>query len=141
MKINIATVSKPNFNYAVSGFELYSKRLSYYHDLKIHHFKNSVSDNEILNFFEDTYLIILDVKGRQFSTIELANYLNELSIKNKRIGFLIGGAEGLSENVQNSADFKWSLSNLTFPHDLAMIVTLEALYRATTVNFGLPYHK
>jgi 23S rRNA (pseudouridine1915-N3)-methyltransferase len=54
---------------------------------------------------------------------------------------MIGGPEGLPAVVIEQLDYQWSLSKLTFPHDLAMVVTLEALYRASTIAAGSPYHK
>ena len=57
------------------------------------------------------------------------------------LAFVIGGDEGLSDAVRSRANLLWSLSALTFPHDLAQLVTLEALYRASTVAAGVPYHK
>jgi 23S rRNA (pseudouridine1915-N3)-methyltransferase len=53
----------------------------------------------------------------------------------------VGGPEGLPQAVIDQADLAWSLSKLTLPHDLAMVVLLEALYRASTISAGQPYHK
>ncbi len=90
---------------------------------------------------KDDYLIILSIKGNNLSSDELSTFLNKLSKINKTVSFIIGGAEGLSPEIIERADYKWSLSNLTLPHDMAMIVTMEALYRASTITLGLPYHK
>ena len=57
------------------------------------------------------------------------------------LAFCIGGDEGLSSAVKTRANELWSLSALTFPHDLAQLVLLEALYRASTISAGVKYHK
>ena len=57
------------------------------------------------------------------------------------LAFLVGGDEGLSDEVRSSVRMMWSLSSLTMPHDLAQLVMLEALYRAATLERGEPYHK
>lgn len=71
----------------------------------------------------------------------LARFLAKRSQEGREVSFIIGGPEGLPEEVINTADHKLSLSELTFPHDLAMVVLLEALYRASTINSNHPYHK
>lgn len=141
MKINFYTISKPNFDYAVSAFNLYFKRLKFYHDVTVYHFKNTASVKEILTKLKDDYLIILSIEGINLSSEDLALFLTKLSKNNKTTSFIIGGAEGLSPEIMKRADYNWSLSNLTLPHDMAMILAMEALYRASTINLGLPYHK
>lgn len=141
MKITFATISKPSFSYAVKGFEIYSKRISYYHDMKVIHFKKTASDKEIITRLENTFLVALNPTGKQFSSDQFADFLKTSGHINKEISFLIGGPEGLSEAIYNQSGLEWSLGKLTLPHDLAMIVALEAIYRATTINLGLPYHK
>ncbi len=141
MKIIFATISKPNFEYSVKGFELYSKRLTYYHDLKIVHFKKDVTDKEILSSLKNSFLISLTPEGQQFSSEALATYLKDLEGKIRDVSFLIGGPEGLSNDILSRSNLKWSLGKLTYPHDLAMVVAMEAIYRASTINLGLPYHK
>lgn len=141
MKINFYTISKPNFDYSISAFELYSKRLKFYHEVNVFHFKNTATPKEILNKINDDFLITLSIDGTNLSSEKLAVFIQELSAKNKTISFIIGAAEGLSSEIIERSNYKWSLSNLTLPHDMAMIVALEALYRASTINLGLPYHK
>ncbi len=141
MKIRFTTVSKPNFDYAIKGFELYKKRISYYHDIKTVHFKKTVSDKEILSSLDNTFLIALSPTGKQFTSHQLADFLITTSSSSKEISFLVGGPEGLSSSILEKANLVWSLGELTLPHDLAMVVALEAIYRSTTIRLGLSYHK
>lgn len=88
-----------------------------------------------------TFCVALAITGKTLDSPALASFLTKQGITGKEISFIIGGPEGLPEEVLTSADYKWSLSPLTFPHDLAMVIMLEALYRASTIIEGHPYHK
>lgn len=86
-------------------------------------------------------VILLDEKGREFTTLELASWFEkQFMIARKRIVFIIGGPYGFSEEVYKRADMKISLSMLTFPHQLVRLLFLEQLYRVFTIIKGEPYH-
>ena len=86
--------------------------------------------------------IALDETGRQFSSEELANHLSNLENDGiSRISILIGGADGHTDSLRASVDELWSLSSMTFPHELARLLLLEQLYRAETIRAGHPYHR
>ena len=89
----------------------------------------------------NTYLIALAIDGKPFNSEELARKLLAIQHIAHHICFLIGGPNGLSEEIQGRCLESWSLSKLTLPHPLARIVLLEALYRAFTINTNHPYHK
>lgn len=74
------------------------------------------------------------------SSEQLAIFLDERALEAREVCFMIGGPDGLPEAVIHKADTLWSMSKLTFPHDLAMVVLAETLYRSSTINDGLPYH-
>ena len=75
------------------------------------------------------------------NTIELAQFIEKrMNASDKRIVFVIGGAYGFHENVYKRANFKWSLSKLTFPHQLVRLILAESLYRAISVIKKEPYH-
>ncbi len=95
--------------------------------------KKYISDKE--------YLIVLDEKGKVFKSIELAKNLENLIQTQTFITFIIGGEEGLSEIIKNSAKELWSLSSLTLNHEIALLILVEALYRSFTIIKGMPYHK
>jgi 23S rRNA (pseudouridine1915-N3)-methyltransferase len=142
MKLNIITLGQPKFDYAKSGWNEYFERLKHYYNLQAIHIADRHNDSQhFMTAADNSFVVALVIEGQQLSSPELAKFLENAALKTKAISFLIGGPEGLSGEVINKADFKWSLGKLTLPHDLAMIVTLEALYRASTINSNTPYHK
>lgn len=85
--------------------------------------------------------VILDEKGKEFTSRQLATRLRLWTEDpNRRPCFIIGGPFGLSDEVRDKAHFSLSLSRLTLPHELARVMLLEQLYRAASINKGLPYH-
>ncbi|MBK7712131.1 MAG: 23S rRNA (pseudouridine(1915)-N(3))-methyltransferase RlmH [Bacteroidales bacterium] len=92
-------------------------------------------------FNDDDYVVLLDEKGKEFRTSEFSLWMEKsLMISRKRIIFVIGGAWGFSDEVYDRADFRISLSKLTFPHQLVRLLFLEQLYRIFTIIRGEPYH-
>ena len=90
---------------------------------------------------DDDYIILLDEKGKEFRTVEFSGFIEKLFfLPKKRIVFLIGGPWGFSEEVYLRADYKMSLSKMTFPHQLVRLLFLEQLYRVFTIIKGDPYH-
>ena len=90
---------------------------------------------------DDDYVILLDEKGKEFRTVEFSVFLDKLFfLPKKRIVFIIGGPWGFSEDVYSRADYKLSLSKLTFPHQLVRLLFLEQLYRVFTIIKGESYH-
>lgn len=85
--------------------------------------------------------VMLDVKGKAWSTEQLAEQLAAWRMDGSDVSFVIGGPDGLSEACLQVADAKWSLSNLTLPHPLVRIVFIEQLYRAWSILQNHPYHK
>ncbi len=96
----------------------------------------------ILQWLEpDDQLILLDERGKQFSSPELADFI-QLKANNsiKRMVFLIGGAFGVDEQITKRANFSWSLSKLVFPHMLVRLILAEQIYRACTILRNEKYH-
>jgi 23S rRNA (pseudouridine1915-N3)-methyltransferase len=87
------------------------------------------------------YLVALDERGREYSTAELARWLEERRRSGQDLACVIGGADGLAPAVLARAQQCWSLSRLTLPHGLVRVVLIEQLYRATTLLAGHPYHR
>lgn len=87
------------------------------------------------------YLILLDEKGKMLSSEGWADHLQQrMSNRTKTIVILIGGAYGVSENIQKKAKQIWSLSKLVFPHQLVRLIVAEQLYRAYSILKNSPYH-
>jgi 23S rRNA (pseudouridine1915-N3)-methyltransferase len=90
---------------------------------------------------DDDYIILLDEKGKELRTLEFSGTLEKMFfLPKKRIVFIIGGPWGFSEDVYRRADYKMSLSKMTFPHQLVRLLFLEQLYRVFTIIKGEPYH-
>lgn len=143
MRLHIITVGEPKLAYAKQGWDEYLKRLQRFHQVRVTHIadKWAYDAAHLLQAAGSAYKVALVIKGTEVSSPELADFLNKRSMEGREVCFLIGGPEGLPVAVIEQADFRWSFSRLTFPHDLAMVVLLESLYRASTIQAGLPYHK
>ena len=90
---------------------------------------------------KSSYVVVLDVKGKAYSTEQLAKRMDDWMHIGRDICLLVGGPEGLSEKCRVLADEKWSLSALTFPHPLVRVILAEQLYRAWSVLRNHPYHR
>ena len=142
MKLHIITVGAPKLDYAKSGWDDYRQRLDRYHRLRISHIADKKSDAaHLLATAGSSYKVVLAVAGQPLSSEQLSDFLQQRARQGREVSFMIGGPAGLPPAVNRQADFCWSLSRLTFPHDLAMVILLEALYRASTIAAGRPYHK
>ena len=152
MKINIVCVGKIKEKFFVEAINEYAKRLSRFCDLKIieveEESKMSNTDKkceiESENLLEKCggIIVALDGSGKLLSSPEIANFI-KLKTNNgiSEISFVIGGSNGLSQNLKNRADLVLSIGKITFPHQLFRVVLLEQIYRAFTILEGLPYHK
>lgn len=90
---------------------------------------------------KDDYLVVLDENGKMLSSVQLAGFLQQRANESsKNIVFLIGGAYGIDEQVFKHAKIKWSLSSLTFPHQLVRLILAEQVYRSCTILRNEKYH-
>ena len=89
----------------------------------------------------DEQVVLLDERGKQLTSIELSERLENWQLDGRNLSFIIGGPDGVSESCRKRADFTWSLSNLTLPHGLARVLLAEQLYRAWSLSTGHPYHR
>ncbi|HHV65065.1 MAG TPA: 23S rRNA (pseudouridine(1915)-N(3))-methyltransferase RlmH [Peptococcaceae bacterium] len=159
LQIKVIAVGKIKEKYLQMGIEEYRKRLGGYVRLEIKEIqdepcpeKASPAEEDkirqkegarLLNAISDQdYVILLDMSGRNISSPELAELLAERALAGQSsITFVIGGSLGVAEEVRQRADFQWSFSRLTFPHQLIRLVLLEQIYRACKINRNEPYHK
>lgn len=142
MKIHIITIGKPKLAYAKLGWDEYSNRLQHFHNVRITHIADKQNDtSHIVSSAGSSYKVALVIDGPQFSSPSLAKFLQQKELSGREVSFIIGGPHGLPAEVIDACDMQWGFSRLTFPHDLAMLILSEALYRASTINKGLPYHK
>ena len=142
MKIQLITIGGPKNEYK-KIFDEFLKRLGGF--VKVEYFpikENKDSDKKILKLIEKTFVVLLDEKGRDFSSMELANFLEKKELESVgAMSFLIGGPDGHSGKVREKKDFKISFSKLTFPHDLAIVILVETLYRSFSIKNNHPYHR
>lgn len=137
------TVGEPKLPYAKQGWEEYTKRLNRFHQLQVTHVSDkwAYDADRIKAAIGKAYCIALVIDGPQYSSQELADLLETRAYQSRELCFVIGGPEGLPQAIIDAADERLGLSRLTFPHDLAMLILAEALYRASAINAKLPYHK
>ena len=143
IKLHILTIGKPKLAYAAAGWQEYFKRLERLHSVRSTQLsdKFAYDAEKFLESAGSAYKVVLEITGSQLTSEQLAAFLQKRELESREVCFIIGGPEGLPEQVRAAADYQLSFSKLTFPHDLAMVVLLEALYRASTINARLPYHK
>lgn len=100
------------------------------------------ADNILTKIPKGAWFCVLTPEGKQLSSENLAAKLKEVKLSGKSSAcFLIGSSFGMSERLKTLADFKLSMSPMTFPHHLARIMVLEQLYRAEAIQAGSKYHK
>jgi 23S rRNA (pseudouridine1915-N3)-methyltransferase len=155
MKISFWSVGKAHEPYVKDGVEDFTRRISRYYKVEWNIIpvpKNAAAMNEtelkkkegeaILQLLgKDDYLVALDEKGKQLSSEGLASFIQARANESKKqLIFLIGGAFGIDDAVWQRADYKWSLSQLVFPHQLVRLVLAEQVYRACTILKNEKYH-
>ena len=159
MKLTIIAVGKLKEKYLKDGIAEYSKRLSRFCDLEIVEIEDEqVPENisaanaiqvkrkeaeKILKKLKDSsLLVVLDVKGEKLDSEAFASKLNSFFISgNSHITFVIGGSLGLDEMLVKRSILRFSMSDLTFPHQLARLILLEQVYRCFKIINGETYHK
>jgi 23S rRNA (pseudouridine1915-N3)-methyltransferase len=142
MRLHVITVGQPKLEYTQSGWSEYWTRLKHYHQLRATHIPDRQNDaGHLLAAAGKSFKVVLVVEGQEFSSRGLAHFLQKRELEAREVSLTVGGPDGLPEEVIAQADYAWSLGALTLPHDLAMVVLLEALYRASTINYGQPYHR
>lgn len=155
MKIALLQTGKTTDSNIADLADLYTNRIKKYtafEILTVQDIKNTknmpVQEHQakeagkIMQFIsDDDFVILLDERGKELRTIEFSAYLEKVFfLPKKRILFIIGGAWGFSPDIYKRADFKISLSKMTFPHQLVRLLFLEQLYRVFTIMKGEPYH-
>jgi 23S rRNA (pseudouridine1915-N3)-methyltransferase len=145
MRWHIIAVGKPKLAYARLGVEEYIARLRPFGAIEIVWLKNSTPAGEGLALLERSktmFRVVLDERGTTVTSRALAKKLAQWELHGPRdFALVIGGADGLSDDVRTAAGWLWSLSPLTLQHELALVVALEQLYRAYSIKAGLPYHR
>ena len=158
LHINILCIGKIKEQYLREAINEYSKRLSKYCTLNIielpdkkvpdksnssieNQIKNIESQNIISHIPKDSYLVCLDLKGKQYSSEEFANKISEIQFINSSITFIIGGSLGFNDEIRKICNESICFSKMTFPHQLIRVFLLEQIYRTFKINNNETYHK
>ena len=159
MQITIIGVGKLKEKYLKMAVDEYLKRLTTMAKVNIKEVGDekipvSPSQNQIKQLLDmegrriaeaipnNSYLIALDIKGKNLSSEELSAHIDELALNGQsNLTFVIGGSLGLSEDILKKADFSLSFGKMTFPHQLMRTMLLEQIYRALMISQGRTYHK
>ena len=155
MKIALLLTGKTTDKHIAEIADLYSHRIKKYsgfeiitlpdiknaRNMPVREQKIKEAVRIIQSISDDDYIILLDERGKELRTLEFSGVLEKMFLlPKKRIVFVIGGPWGFSEEIYGRADFKISLSKMTFPHQLVRLLFLEQLYRVFTIIKGEPYH-
>ncbi len=155
MKITFLLTGKTNEKYLESGIDIFHKRLKHYvnfeiitiPDLKNTKNLSTESQNQkegelILNKLSNPdFVVLLDDKGKEYTSVDFSKFINKHQVNStKHLVFVIGGAYGFSLGVYKRANTKFSLSKMTFSHQMVRLIFVEQLYRSYTILKGEPYH-
>lgn len=145
MRWHILAIGKPKLEFARLGIEDYAVRLKPFVPVTVEYLKASTRAGEsaaLLERSKGMFRVVMDERGDHLASRELAKKIDGWELHGPRdYALLIGGADGHTDEVRQAAGWTWSLSKLTLQHELALVVTLEQLYRAYTIKAGLPYHR
>jgi len=159
MNIQIVAVGKLKERYLTDGVAEYLKRLKPYAKVQITEVAdekapesmsaaeerlavNREGERILAQVKPDTYVVALAIEGKQFTSEEFAAQLQSMATYGtSQVTFLIGGSNGLSEEVLRRANFKLSFGKMTYPHQLMRLILVEQIYRAFKIMRGEPYHK
>lgn len=159
MNVTVIALAKLKESYMREFSSEYEKRLSAFCKLNIielspERLSDNPSDSEIETALlketkliksklpQNAYIFSMCIEGRQLSSPEFSEKLNNIALSGKsNVVFIIGSSFGLSDEIKNLSDFKFSMSKMTFPHQFARCMLLEQLYRAFQISIGGKYHK
>ncbi len=155
MDIQLLTIGKTSTNYIQKGLDEYCSRIKRYINYKIitlpdikstkaltENLQKEKEGELILDYLSPSdYCVLLDEHGKEFTSIEFAQFIQKKMISGrKRLIFIVGGPYGFSENVHKRAETECSLSKMTFTHEMIRLFFTEQMYRAMTILRGEPYH-
>ena len=155
MNVSIICVGKVKEKYIVEGINEFLKRMQSFAKMKIVELKEDGNDSsrnisiekeseEILKTMEKLggYNILLDIQGMNFSSEEMSEEIERLTVNGvSSINFIIGGSYGVSENVRKTVNMRLSFSKMTFPHQLMRLILCEQIYRWFSIIKNTKYHK
>lgn len=155
MKVTLLQIDKTTENYLNEGIAVYQKRLKNYSVFEIVTInvpkavrmrpeaeqKSEEAKLILKQLKENDFLVLLDEGGNLLNSVDFSSFLNKKAIQNvKNLIFLIGGPYGFDKSIYERANYKLSLSPMTFSHQMVRLFFVEQLYRAFTISKGEKYH-
>ena len=155
MKVKLLAIGKTEEKYLQEGIALYIKKITHYFPFEYEEFpalkpaKNRVISEQkkyegemmLKRIAPSDTVILLDENGKQYSSVEFSDYLQQKMLQNlKQVVFVIGGAYGFSEEMYQRKNHALSLSSMTFSHQMVRLIFLEQLYRGASILKNEPYH-
>src|SRR4051812_25787060 len=145
MKWLIISVGKPALPWARNAIEGYVARVQRIAQVEVITLKQAAPAQltaKALEASQGTWRVMLDEKGKQFGSVDFARWIDKQEMQGRKaVSLFIGGADGHPDELRRAADETWSLSAMTLQHELALVVLLEQLYRAFSIQRGDPYHR
>lgn len=150
--IKVITVGSIKEKYLKDAIAEYMKRLKKYTTIELIEVKDEglveeqkaifLEAEKIKKYINDKdYLITLEIEGKELTSVEFSQKIDNILIENSNITFVIGGSYGLSQEIKDKARLHLSFSKMTFPHQLFRIMLLEQIYRAYKIINNERYHK
>ena len=142
--IKVICVGKLKEKYLVDACLEYVKRINKYTRLEIIELKDSDvvrEKDEILKYINNDYIITLEIEGEMLDSPTLSRKIDNIFLNNSNITFIIGGSEGLHQDIKKISNYSLSFSKLTFPHQLFRVMLLEQIYRSFKIMNNETYHK
>lgn len=155
MKLIFRSVGKAHEPFVKEGIDMFTKRVSNYFPVEWHilpmpknagnmdgaELKKKEGEQILQSVGKDDFLVLLDERGKQLTSEGVAQLIQTRANESaKTVVFLIGGAYGVSNEVMQRANVKWSLSQLVFPHQLVRLILAEQVYRACSIIKNEKYH-
>lgn len=139
MNIVLLCIGKLRERFLKDAENYYLRRLQRFTTIKVNEVDDDKKVSEMLE--KHGYFVLLDEKGKQLTSEGFASFIQKQVFSQKNLCFVMGGWEGVEDELKKKADFILSLSKMTFPYQMVRIIFLEQLYRAFTILKGIDYHK
>ena len=145
MNWHVFVIGKPKLAFAKVGMDDYVRRIQPYAPLSVECLKSSNREAEsalLLRRSEGMFRLVLDERGTQMSSLQFSKKIADWEQRSvKSVALIIGGADGHTDELRQSADWLMGLSQFTLQHELALVVVLEQIYRGYSIKAGTPYHR
>ena len=143
--IKIVCVGKVKETFYRDAILEYMKRLSKYHKVEIIEVADSnIRDEKELilkKVDKKDYIITMEIEGKENTSIEFSKLIDRTLMERSNITFIIGGSDGLDDEIKKLSNYKLSFSKMTFPHQLFRVILLEQIYRSFKIINNESYHK